>query len=93
MSEASCLICKLASWPRWRHPNYHPVKPKALARKLEVPAGEYDAFKIALKELQRLGRVEIGKGNAVKPVGPHGTLTGIFRKAAAGFGFCAPQSR
>jgi ribonuclease R len=73
------------------HPNYHPVKAKALARKLGLPTTEHDAFKAALKELLRLGRVEIGKGNAVRPVGPHGTLTGIFRKAQAGFGFVRPN--
>src|SRR6266498_4419375 len=73
------------------HPNYHPLKPKALARKLEVPAPEYDAFKDTLKELIRQGRLEIGKGNAVRPLGAHGTLTGIFRKAQAGFGFVRPN--
>lgn len=73
------------------HPNYHPVKPKALARKLEIPGGDYNAFKDALKELIRLGRVEIGKGNNVRPLGAHGTLTGIFRKAPAGFGFVRPN--
>ena len=73
------------------HPNYHPIKPKALARKLGLGTPDYDAFKVALKELLLLGRVEIGKGNAVRPVGPHGTLTGIFRKAAAGFGFVRPN--
>jgi ribonuclease R len=72
-------------------PSYHPVKPKALARKLELPNSEYEVFKDVLKELIRQGRVEIGKGNAVRPVGTHGTLTGIFRKAEAGFGFVRPN--
>jgi ribonuclease R len=73
------------------HPNYHPVKPKALARKLELPTSDHDAFKDALKELIRQGRIEIGKGNAVRKLGAQGTLTGIFRKAAAGFGFVRPN--
>ncbi len=73
------------------HPNYHPVKPKALARKLELSNTEYDAFKDALKELMRQGRLEIGKGNAVRPISSRGTLTGIFRKAEAGFGFVRPN--
>ena len=73
------------------HPNYHPVKARALARKLGLPGTEHEAFKVALKELVRMGRVEIGKGNAVRPVGAHGTLTGIFRKAQAGFGFVRPN--
>lgn len=73
------------------HPNYHPVKPKALAKKLALPAPEYELFKAALKELITLGRIEIGKGNAVRPIRTHGTVTGIFRKAAAGFGFVRPN--
>ena len=73
------------------HPNYHAVKPKALMRKLELPSTENDAFKAALKDLIRQGRIEIGKGNAVRPIGTHGTVTGIFRKAAAGFGFVRPN--
>lgn len=73
------------------HPNYQPVKPKALARKLGVTGGENNDFKDALKELIRLGRIEIGKGNLVRKVGAHGTITGIFRKATAGFGFVRPN--
>jgi ribonuclease R len=73
------------------HPNYQAVKPKALARKLGLPTEDHAAFKDALKELIRQGRVEIGKGNAVRPVGMHGTLTGIFRKTDAGFGFVRPN--
>src|SRR5438128_225719 len=73
------------------HPNYHAIKPKALLRKLGLPSAENDAFKAALKELIRQGRIEIGKGNAVRPIGTHGTVTGIFRKAAAGFGFVRPN--
>ena len=72
-------------------PNYHPVKPKALARKLGVAAPQNNDFKEALKELIRLGRVEVGKGNLVRQIGAHGTLTGIFRKAQAGFGFVRPN--
>jgi ribonuclease R len=73
------------------HPNYHPVKPKALMRKLGLPPSENDNFKDALKELIRQGRLEIGKGNAVRKLSTQGTLTGIFRKAAAGFGFVRPN--
>ncbi|MBI2805762.1 MAG: ribonuclease R [Planctomycetes bacterium] len=72
-------------------PNYHPLKPKALARNLGITGPDYNLFKDALKNLIRLGRLEISKGNAVRPLGAHGTLTGIFRKAAAGFGFVRPN--
>ena len=68
-------------------PYYQPLKPKALARKLGLIGDEYDAYKTALRELVRLGRLEISKGNAVRAAGPHGTLTGTFRKTKTGFGF------
>ena len=73
------------------HPNYQPLKPKALARKLGISGPEYNDFKTALKTLIQQGRAEISKGNAVRQVGAHGTLTGIFRKANAGFGFVRPN--
>lgn len=71
--------------------SYHPLKPKALARKLEHGGTTYDTFKKALKNLIVQGRVELGKGNAIRQVGPHGTVTGTFRKSAAGFGFVRPH--
>src|SRR3954468_14846401 len=69
------------------HPNYQPLKPKALARKLGLSGDGYTAYKTALRELIHQGRLEIGKGNAVRAAGPHGTLTGTFRKTSSGFGF------
>lgn len=72
-------------------PSYHPLKPKALARKLGVTEGAANDFKTALKELIAQGRIEIGQGNAVRQIGSRGTLTGIFRKTTAGFGFVRPN--
>jgi ribonuclease R len=72
-------------------PYYQPLKPKALARKLGLIGDDYDAYKTALRELVRLGRLEISKGNAVRAAGPHGTLTGTFRKTKLGFGFVRPN--
>jgi ribonuclease R len=73
------------------HPYYQPLKPKALARKMGLTGDSYPAYKAALRDLLRQGRVEIGKGNAVRAAGPHGTLTGTFRKTSAGFGFVRPN--
>jgi ribonuclease R len=73
------------------HPYYQPLKPKALARKLSLTGDSYPAYRSALRELIRQGRLEIGKGNAVRAAGPHGTLTGTFRKTVAGFGFVRPN--
>jgi ribonuclease R len=71
--------------------NYQPLKPKALARKLGVPPPEYGQFRRALRELIRQQRVEVGRNHSVRPVPPHGTVTGTFRRAASGFGFVRPH--
>jgi ribonuclease R len=72
--------------------NYQPLKPKALARKLGVTAGQYPGFCRALRELEGRGRLEFGKNQTVRPMRPHGTATGIFRKTEAGFGFVRPHA-
>src|SRR4051794_21039994 len=69
------------------HPRYKPLKPKALARQLGLGVDDYPAFKGAMRELMREGRAEIGKGNAIRQTGTHGTVTGTFRKTAQGHGF------
>src|SRR5262249_19559772 len=71
--------------------NYQPIKPKALARKLGVPQGEYRDFRRALKDLIRQGRVELGKNQTVRAAPPHGTAVGIYRRTSAGFGFVRPH--
>jgi ribonuclease R len=72
--------------------SYQPVKPKALARKLNLGGDRYEDFKKALKQLIKQGRLEIGRGNNVRPVSvPHGAVTGTFRKTSGGFGFVRPH--
>jgi ribonuclease R len=71
---------------------YEPLKPKALARKLQVPASQYAHFRQVLRELVQQHRVEVGKNHTVRQAGQHGTVTGTFRKAAAGFGFVRPHA-
>jgi ribonuclease R len=71
--------------------SYQPLKPKALARKLGVPASQYGAFREALRELMKQGRVETGKSQTVRPVRPHGTVTGIYRRTSTGLGFVRPH--
>src|SRR5260370_32188372 len=71
--------------------NYQPLKPKALARKLGLSAKEYSQFRWTLRELTKQGRLIIGKTHTVRPPPPHGTVTGIFRRTSAGFGFVRPH--
>jgi ribonuclease R len=72
--------------------NYQPVKLKILARKLGLPASEYSRFRSAVKNLVRQGRLEIGRNQSIRPIAPHGTVTGVFRKNEAGFGFVRPHA-
>src|SRR5262249_30898132 len=71
--------------------NYQPLKPKALARKLGIPSRQYLDFRQTLRELVRQKRVEMGKNHTVRPAQPHGTVTGIYRRAPAGHGFVRPH--
>ena len=71
--------------------NYHPLKPKALARKLGVPASRYGEFRHALGDLLRQGRIETGRNQTVRPLAPHGTVTGTYRRTGTGAGFVRPH--
>src|SRR6516165_7197508 len=71
--------------------SYVPLKPKALARKLNVPAPSYPDFRRALRALLRDGRVEVGKNHTVRPAPPHGTITGTYRRTGTGVGYVRPH--
>jgi ribonuclease R len=70
--------------------NYHPLKPKALARKLGVSTPNYPEFRRALRRLLQDGRIEVGRNNTVRPAPPHGSVTGVFRRTSAGDGYVRP---
>jgi ribonuclease R len=70
---------------------YHPLKPKALARKLGISAAHYGEFRQTLRELSRQKRLEIGKNHTVRNARPHGTVTGIFRRTSMGTGYVRPH--
>jgi ribonuclease R len=72
--------------------NYEPLKPKALARKLGVPTRSYGEFRHVLRELVRQKRVEFGRNHTVRPIQPHGTVTGTFRRTSGGMGFVRPHA-
>jgi ribonuclease R len=70
---------------------YRPLKPKALARKLAIPSSQYGNFRQALRDLLRERRIELGRSHTVRPVPPHGTVTGIYRRTSSGAGFVRPH--
>jgi ribonuclease R len=71
--------------------DYQPLKPKALARKLGLPTARYAQFRQALRSLRSQHRIEVGKNHTVRPIQPHGTITGIYRSTTSGFGFVRPH--
>jgi ribonuclease R len=73
-------------------PGYTPARFNILAKKLELKASELGPFKSLIKDLVRQGRIELSKKNEIRPLEPHGSVTGIFRKAGGGFGFVRPHS-
>jgi ribonuclease R len=70
--------------------NYQPLKPKALAGKLNVPQSRYSEFRRTLKTLLKQGQLELGKNHLIRPAPVHGAATGVFRRADAGYGFVRP---
>src|SRR5438105_13617839 len=71
--------------------SYQPLKPKALARKLGVSTPQYADYRKALKELLQQGRLELAKNHTIRPVAPHGTVTGTFRRTSTGTGYVRPH--
>src|ERR1700682_2254296 len=71
--------------------SYTPLKPKALARKLGVPAPQYPDFRRALRALLHQGRIEVGKNHTIRPAPPHGTVTGVYRRTGTGVGYVRPH--
>ncbi len=81
--------------------NYRPLKPKAIAKKLGF-LGEERAVKKALKRLIKKGLVAWGPKHLVLKVdgakakkskgGGSNETVGLFRRAAAGYGFVTPEN-
>lgn len=72
--------------------NYTPLNPKAIARKLGLPDKRYREFRRVINDLVKQKRVQFGKNHTLRKTEPHGTVTGIFRRAADGFGFVRPHA-
>ncbi|MCA9121314.1 MAG: ribonuclease R [Planctomycetaceae bacterium] len=84
-------------------PNYQPVKPRVIAKKLGLPKERISEVRKVVKRLAKKGVLAYGAKHLVTLPGPVGSspkavlpkpsnvLTGTFRKAAAGFGFVRPK--
>jgi len=77
-----------------KKPGYHPQKPRKLAKSLDVASEEnYPAFREALQQLMREGRVVLGAGKCVVlPPAKQASnrIIGTYRHNKRGFGFVVP---
>lgn len=80
-------------------PDYKPVKPRGIAKQLGVDEDDTRDLKRAIKRLVKLGQLSyganhlVGPPGAAKPSSGGGAgyrVTGVFRRAEAGFGFVRP---
>lgn len=84
-----------------RSPQYKPVKPKVIARALQVSSEEAHLVKKAVKALIKAGFLEYGSGHIVylagtrkkdEPAKLPSEIIGVFRRKEAGHGFVRPKA-
>src|SRR3954469_22433277 len=75
-------------------PRGRPLRPRKLARELEVQEEDYHTFRTALRDLMRQGRVVLGGGGSVVLTTQKqgsGAIVGVYRHNRKGFGFVEPR--
>ena len=75
-------------------PNYRPVKPRVIAKQLNLPKDEHVTLKREVKRLVKSGKLAYAANHLVEPVAARNRneVIGVFRRAAAGYGFVRPAS-
>ncbi|HVU90425.1 MAG TPA: ribonuclease R [Pirellulales bacterium] len=74
--------------------DYRPVKPKLLVKRLHVAQDDVHELKRTIKKLVKRGLLTYGPNHLVQAgagVPAQNRITGVFRRAAAGFGFVRPS--
>src|SRR4051812_36562154 len=71
-------------------PEYQPSKTSQLAKQLQVTKSQVSEFKEALEDLIESGLVRKQANGILRRRTAKGLVTGIVRRAAAGFGFLTP---
>ncbi len=69
----------------------HAVTPKVLAKRLGLTKSESAGLRRALRNLLKQGRVEYGRNHTLRAAGPHGSVSGIFRRTGSGDGYVRPH--
>ncbi|GAB5403797.1 MAG: VacB/RNase II family 3'-5' exoribonuclease [Aureliella sp.] len=76
------------------HPNYRPIKSKAIHAALKLEADAYPKVRMTIKRMVQIGQLAYGGNHLVltpeQIKGSDKTTRGTFRQAAAGFGFVRP---
>ncbi|MBX6315494.1 MAG: ribonuclease R, partial [Isosphaeraceae bacterium] len=72
-------------------PDYQPMTLKALARRFQIGPDEYAAFRAAVRDLVRRGRLDVNKDKTLVKASEKGAIIGTFRRSAKGFGFVRPK--
>src|SRR3954470_9342092 len=49
---------------------YQPVKPRVIAKQLDLPSEQHKALKLAIKRLAKAGKLTYGAGHLVRPIKP-----------------------
>jgi ribonuclease R len=77
-------------------PNYQPVKPRVIAKQLDLPEDQHRELRKAIKKLVKKGKLAFGNQHLVLPLhwappkGDKSLVTGQFHRTAKGFGFVRP---
>ena len=72
-------------------PSYVPVKPKVLAKRLNVTDdASYAAFRQTVRALVRDGRLQVVAGSALRAADLYGSVVGAFRRTNSGHCFVRP---
>jgi len=78
-----------------RQPGYQPVKPRVIAKKLQIPEVDGPEIRKAVKRLVARGLLNWGAGRLVKTVEGKAArgnrIVGVFRRMEAGHGFVRPS--
>lgn len=68
-------------------PSYTAVKPKVLAKRMNISDDDYPEFRKTLRKLIHEGRLSVGRNNTVAPADPFGSVVGIYRRTNSGAAF------
>ncbi|MCA9079436.1 MAG: RNB domain-containing ribonuclease, partial [Planctomycetaceae bacterium] len=70
-----------------QQPEYRPMKPQSLQKKLGIKKRDLERFQRAIQEAQAAGEIRISAGGRVQAGKQSGGLCGILRRNSAGDGF------